>query len=184
MESVTDHRPLPFLKAIGIPATATYRGQEHKAFVFICGHKKGPGVIGPSVEIYIEDLRNVVPAEELNLFEGPDTTDAEEAVRSMSISIRRGKQLYRASNSVNLDIGEYPASIVQNDGSDNVFDASSPSKGPHLAAWKQLMSVASTGFEEGHIAFGGNAASSKIEIRFSGNGIEPLLKELINSVGL
>jgi hypothetical protein len=183
MESVTDHRPLPFLKAIGIPATATYRGQEHKAFVFICGHEKGRGVFAPDIEIYIDGLRNLVPREELDLFEGPDTTDAEVEVRAMTISIKRGRQLYRASNSVVFDMGEYPESIVQNDGGNNVFDASSPSKGPHLTAWKQFMSEMSSGFEEGQIVFGGNAASSKIEIRFPGNGIAPLLKKLISFVG-
>jgi len=182
VESPTDHRPLPFLKAIGIPAKATYRGKEYKAFVFISGHQKGPGVFGPSIDVYLEGLRNIVPEEELGLFEGPETTDAEVAARTTTISIRRGKRVYQVSSIIDLHMGQYPTSIVQGE-DNNVFGTSSPSKGPHLAAWKQLMNEMSSGFEEGHITFGGNATSSKIEISFSGNRIESLLKALISFVG-
>lgn len=182
MESLPDHRPLPFLKAIGAPATATYRGKEHKAYVFILGHAKGSGVYGPSIEIYIEGLRSIVPEEELDLYEGPDETEAEVEVRAMTVSIKRGRQAYLASNSVGLYMGHYPVSIVRAD-DNNVFGADSPSKGPHMTAWKQFMHEMSSGFEEGQISFGGKAPSSKIEIGFSGNGIGPLLNELIRFVG-
>jgi hypothetical protein len=183
MESPSDHHPLPLLKAIGIPATATYRGKEYKAFVFIFGHAKGPGVFGPSIEIYIEGLRNLVPEEELDLFEGPEATDADAEVRAMTVSVKRGKQVFRVSSALDLHMGNYPLSIVQNDGSNNVFGASSPSRGPRLTAWTQFMHEMSFGFEEGQISFGGKAPSSKIEIGFSGNGIELLLKDLIRFVG-
>jgi|WetSurMetagenome_2_1015567.scaffolds.fasta_scaffold461595_1 hypothetical protein len=182
MESLPDHHPLPFLKAIGIPAKATFRGKEYKAFVFISGHQKGPGVFGPGIDVYLEGLRNIVPEEELGLFDGPEMTDAEVAARTTTISIRRGKQTYQVSSMIDLHMGHYPASILQGE-DNNVFGTSSPSRGPQLTAWKHLMNEMSSGFEEGHITFGGNTASSKIEICFSGNRIEPLLKALINFVG-
>jgi hypothetical protein len=182
MESATEHQPLPFLKAIGIPATATYRGDKHKAFVFICGHKKGPGVFHPSIEIYIEGLQQIVPDKELKLFEGPDDSDAEVEVRATTVSIRHGKQVYRATDSVDLYMGEYPISIVREDGN-NVFGTGVFTKGPRRTAWIQLFNYMSSGFDEGHISFGGKELSSKIEIDFSGNGIEPLLKNLIQFVG-
>ncbi|MGA3012109.1 MAG: hypothetical protein ABSD72_17775 [Terracidiphilus sp.] len=182
-ESPQDHHPLPFLKAIGVPATATYRGEKHKAFVFISGHEKGPGVYHPAIEVYIEGLHQFVPREELELFEGPAPSDAADEVRVMAVSIRRGKRVYRAMNSVDLHMGEYPASIV-GEGDNNVFGTEVFTKGPRRAAWRQLMREMSSGFDEGHISFGGKVPSSKIEIDFSGNGIEPLLKVLIRFVGL
>jgi len=190
-ESVTDHHPLPLLNAIGIPATATFRGEKHNAIVFICGAKKDkpdehPGVkvtVGPpAIEIYIESLQQIVPDKELELFEGPNDSDAAAEVRAMTVSIRRGKQVYRSTNWVDLYTGEYPASIV-NEGGNNVFGTGVLTEGPHRIAWIQLLHEMSSGFDEGHISFGGKELSSKIEIDFSGNGIKPLLKNLIQFVG-
>jgi hypothetical protein len=191
METATDHHPLPFLKAIGIPATATYKGEKHKAFVFISGHEKDkpdehPGIkvtVGPpGIEIYIEGLQQFVPEKELELFEGPDDSDVEVEVRAMTVSIRRGEHIYRATNSVDLHTGDYPLSIVR-EGGNNVFGTGGFTKGPHRTAWIQLLNEMTSGFDEGHISFGGKEISSKIEIDFLGNGIEPLLKDLIRFVG-
>jgi hypothetical protein len=181
-ESATDHHPLPLLKAIGIPATATYRGEKHKAFVFVSGAKKGRGVYHPSIEVYIEGLHQFVPREELELFEGPVPSDAADEVRAMAVSIRRGKKVFRATNEVALYMGEYPVSIV-GEGDNNVFSTAVFTKGPRRTTWIQLLSEMSSGFDEGHISFGGKAPSSMIEISFTGNGIEPLLKDLIRFVG-
>lgn len=183
MESASDHTPLPLLKAIGVPATATYRGEERKALVFICGHKRGPGVYHPLIEIYIEGLRQLVPEKELQLFEGPPESAAQYKLRAMRVSVRRGKQVYRAVNSVDLHLGDYPVSIVPADDNNNVFGSGVLTKGPEHAAWVQLMREMSAGFDDGHISFGGEKPSSRIEIAFSGAGIEPLLKELIRFVG-
>jgi len=181
-ESAADHQPLPFLKAIGVPATATFSGEKYKAFVFISGREKGPGVYHPSIEIYIEGLQRVIPEKELELFEGPAESKAESEIRAMTVSVRRGKQLYQAKNWVNLYEGDYPVSIVK-EGGNTVFSSGVFTKGPEYTAWVQLMREMSAGFDEGHISFGGTAPSTKIEVDFSGNGIEPLLKDVIRYVG-
>jgi hypothetical protein len=182
METAIDHHPLPLLKAIGIPAKATYRGEQHNAFVFVCGAKKGRGVFHPIIEIYIEGLQQLIPKDELELFEGPSESDATDVIRAITVSIKHGKQVYRATNFVDLYMGEYPVSIVKEDGN-NVFGTGVFTKGPRQTAWIQLLREMSVGFDDGHISFGGTEPSSKIEIDFSGNGIEPLLKNLIQFVG-
>ena len=174
---------MPFLKAIGIPATATFQGKEHKAYVFVMGPKKGPGVFHPFIEIYIEGLRQFVPEKELEQFEGPSESVAQYKFCAMVVRIRRGKQVYRATNEVNLGLGNYPVSIVPDEGNNNLFGSGVLTKGPEHTAWVQLMHEMSAGFDGGHISFGGTAPSSKIDIDFSGNGIEPLLKDLIRFVG-
>lgn len=183
MESPHDHQPMPFLKAIGIPATATFRGREHKAYVFIFGPKKGPGVFHPFIQIYIEGLRQIVPEKELELFEGPSESVAQYKFCAMTVRIRRAKQVYRAANEVNLQLGDYPVSIVPDEDNNNIFSSEVLTKGREHTAWVQLMREMSAGFDEGHISFGGTDPSSKIEIDFSGNGIVPLLRDLIRFVG-
>ena len=183
MESPQDQQPMPFLKAIGIPATATFRGKEHKAYVFIFGPKKGPGVFHPFIDIYIEGLRQFVPEKELEQFEGPSESAAQYKFCAMTVNIRRGKQVYRAANEVNLHLGNYPISIVPDENNNNIFGSEVLAKGPEHTAWVQLMREMSDGFDEGRISFGGMAPSSKVDIDFSGNGIEPLLKDLIRFVG-
>jgi hypothetical protein len=183
MESPRDHQPMPFLRAIGIPATATFRGKEHKAWVFIFGPKKGPGVFHPFIEIYIEGLRQFVPEKELELFEGPSESVAQHEFCAMTVRIRRAKQEFRAANEINLHDGNYPVSIVPDEDNNNIFGSEVLTKGPEHDAWVQLMREMSAGFDEGHISFGGTAPSTKIEVDFSGNGIEPLLKDVIRYVG-
>jgi hypothetical protein len=182
-ESQSDHAPLPFLKAIGVPAIATYNGKQHKAVVFICGHQKGPGVFHPLIEIYVEGLRQFVPEKELELFEGPPESVAQNKIRAMVVSIRRGKQSYRAANWVDLHLGDYPISIVPDEGNNIIFGSGVFTKGPSYTAWVQLIREMSKGFDEGHISFGGKVPSAKIDIYFPGTGIEPLLKDLIRFVG-
>ena len=183
MESPHDHQPMPFLKAIGIPATATFRGKEHKAYVFIFGPKKGPGVFHPFIQIYIEGLRQLVPEKELELFEGPSESVDQYKFCAMAVRIRRGSQVYRAVSEVNLQLGDYPVSIVPDEGNNNVFGSAVHTKGPEHTAWVQLMREMSAGFDKGHISFGGQTLSSRIDIDFSGAGIGPLLRDLIRFVG-
>jgi len=183
METPVDHRPLPFMRAIGIPATATYKGKKRKAFVFISGREKAKGGPGqPAIEIYVEGLGRLVPEVDLELFEGPDSSEASTEIRVSAVSITRGKQVYRATNSVDLYMGEYSESIVGQDGN-NVLGTGILSKGPRRSAWIQLLHEMSSGFDEGHISIGGKVLSPNIEIDFSGKGIEPLLQELLRVIG-
>jgi len=183
METPLDHHPLPFMRAIGIPATATYKGEKRKAFVFISGREKakgGPGQL--AIEIYVEELDRLVPQEDLELFEGPDSSEASTEIRVTAVSITRGRQVYRATNSVDLYMGEYPESIL-GQGGNNILGTGILFKGPRSAAWVQLLHEMSSGFDGGHISIGGKVLSPNIEIDFSGNGIVPLLQELLRVVG-
>jgi hypothetical protein len=155
VEAPDDHKPLPFIRAIGIPATATYLGEKHKAFVFISGREKakgGPGL--PTIEVHVEGVHDFILEKDLELFEGPAESDAQSAIRVFSISIKRGKQIYRAMDQwSDLYDGNYPESIVGK-ADNNVFGTGIPSKGPRRAAWVQLLHEMTSGFDEGHISIG------------------------------
>jgi hypothetical protein len=188
-ETPSDHKPLPFLKAIGIPATAIYKGEKRKAFVIVCGSLKeqrhslpanvhlGP----PEIEVHIDGLEQMVPEKLLDLFDGPETSDASTEIRVFAISISRGKQVFRAMSSVDRYEGPYPESVVGPEGN-NVLGTSTPLKGPRQAAWIQLLHEMSSGFDEGRILIGGKVLSPNIEIDFSGNGIQPLLQEMLRVI--
>jgi hypothetical protein len=188
-ETPSDHKPLPFLKAVGIPATAIYKGEKRKAFVIICGSLKeerhglpadvhlGP----PEIEIHIDGLDQMIPEKLLDLFDGPDTSDASTEIRVFAISIARGKQVFRAMSSVDRYEGHYPESIVGPEGN-NVLGTGTPLKGPRQAAWMQFLHEMSSGFDQGQILIGGKELSPNIEIDFSGNGIKPLLQEMLRVV--
>jgi len=184
VETPLDHHALPFMRAIGIPAAATYKGQKRKAIVIISGRTKATGGPGqPVIEVHIDGIQNLISEKDLELFEGPDVSDAQSGIRAFSISVTRGKLVYEAAGSVDLYMGDYPESIVGEDGN-NVLGTGVFPKGPRRAAWRQLFHQMSSGFEKGQISIGGKELSPNLEIDFSGNGIEPLLQELIRVVGL
>ena len=186
-ESTTDHHPLPFARAIGIPATATYQGKKRKAFVIIHGTDKEARAslpanvhLGhPGIEVHIDGLDDLLPENRVELFDGPDFSDAATEIRAFAISITRGKQFFRARSSVDRYIGEYPESIVGPDG--NVLGTSGFTKGARQTEWMQLLREMSNGFDKGRISIGGKMLSPNIEIDFSGTGITPLLKELLSA---
>lgn len=184
-ESATDHHPLPFARAIGIPATATYKGEKRKAFVIIDGTDKKaraslPAYVHlgqPGIEIHIDGLDGLLPDGRTELFDGPDSSDAATDIRVIAVSVSRGKQIFRAQNSVARYLGDYPESIVGPDG--NVLGTSGFAKGTRRAEWMRLLREMGNGFDKGRISIGGKTLSPNIEVYFSGNGIEPLLKDLL-----
>ena len=174
--------PMPFLRAIGILATATYDGKKLNAYVFVWGREKGTGTGYPNIEIYIPGFDDLVPGKELEQFEGPDLSDSALKSDTFEIGITKDRQTFHAVNRVELCGGSYPKSIVP-EGGDNIFDTGINLNAARLAAWKQFMREMSSGFDNGHISLGGKVLSHKFEIDFSGKGIEPLLQELIRVVG-
>lgn len=188
-ETPSDHKPLPFLKAIGIPATAIYKGEKRKAFVIICGSLKeerhslpaDAHLVPPNIEVHIDGLEQMVPEKLLDLFDGPDPSEASTEIPVFAISISRGEQVFRAMSSVNRYEGTYPESVVGPEGN-NVLGTGTQPKGPRRAAWIQFLHEMSSGFEKGRILIGGKVLSPNIEIEFSGDGIQPLLQEMLRVV--
>ncbi len=181
-----DHQDLPFARAIGVPATATYKGQTRKAFFIIHGTDKRaqatlpPHVhlVPPGIEIHIDGLDDLLPPGRADLFDGPDDGGDSTEIRAMEIRISRGSQVLRAKQSVDRYLGNYPDSFVGPDG--NVLGTGSFPRGPERTAWMQVLREMSKGFDKGQISIGGRVLSPNIEIQFSSKGIEPLLKELLS----
>ena len=180
-----DHRAMPFARAIGVPAMATYKGQTRKAFIIIQGtDKKAQAslpvhahLVPPGIEIHIDGLDDLLPPGRADLFDGPDDGGDSTEIRTTQIRISRGNQVFRARHFVDRYLGDYPNSFVGPDG--NVLGTGSFPRGPERAAWMELLREMSNGFDKGQISIGGSVLSPNIEIEFSGKGIGPLLKELL-----
>jgi len=176
---------MPFAKAIGIPATATYKGVTRNAFVIIHGTDRkalaglptNVHLVNPGIEIHIDGFDDLLPEGRADLFDGPPDEGESSEIRVMKLSISRGQLTFRTNHFVDRYIGEYPESIVGPDG--NVLGMGSYPKGARRTAWMQFLREMSKGFDKGHISIGGKALSPNIEIEFSGKGIEPLLAELL-----
>lgn len=154
MESPSDHQLLPFLRAIGIPATATYEGKLHRAYVFIWGREKATGVGYPFIEVYLKEAEALIPEKELWQFKGPDLSRAALTTNTFEVSITRGEEKLFAVNRVGFCPGPYPASIVP-DGGNDVFDTGINQNAAQIANWKQFIRKMNSGFDTGHITIGG-----------------------------
>lgn len=174
--------PTPFNRAIGIPATATYGGKKLKTYVFVRGHEKKTGIGFPEIEVFVAGFDELIPEEELEQFEGPDLSDAALKTDTFEITITRNRQKFNAVNRVELCPGSYPKSIVPQNGN-NVFDTGTNMSAGRRAAWKRFIHEMGSGFDKGHISLGGKVLSRTIEIDFSGNGIAPLLQDLLRFTG-
>jgi len=174
--------PTPFNRAVGIPARATYDGKKLKAYVFVWGHEKKTGTGFPEIEVYVAGFDELIPEKELEQFEGPDLSDAALKTDTFEITITRNGQRFNVSNRVELCPGSYPESIVPQ-GGNNVFDTGINLSAARRGAWKQFIREMSSGFDKGHISLGGKVLSHRIEIDFSGNGIAPLLQDLLRFTG-
>jgi|GEM_PF-3373100 hypothetical protein len=174
--------PIPTLKAIAIPATAECNGQNVKAFVLLWGHEKMEGIGYPMMGVIIENLREIIPPSELDQFEGPDLPDAVLRGKTMDISVVCKKTTKLISTRVILSGGWIlPADVRGNER--DFFDTNVRSTQKETAAWKQFIVNLSSGFDEGHLTIGGRVFSHKLNVKFSGKGIEPLLKELMEFTG-
>lgn len=180
-----NHQPRPDFRAIGIPATAIYKGERRKAFIILLGTLKGAAAhlprnvhaVPPVFEIHIDGFDQLLPEGRAELFDGPPDSGESTEIRVFKMSITRGGQVFRVSNWVDRGIGEYSDSIVGPDG--NVLGMGVPTRGQERTAWLQFLREMSKGFDSGHISIGGKALSPDIEIDFSSKGIDPLLKDLL-----
>lgn len=62
---------------------------------------------------------------------------------------------------------------------DGYFEAGPGTTQASRAAWKHFLVQMSDGFKEGQAVIGGKAFSSDLTVKFSGNGLDSKLKELI-----
>jgi hypothetical protein len=180
-----NHQPRPDLRAIGIPATAIYKGEKRKAFIILSGTLKEAAArlprnvhaVPPVIEVHIDGFDQLLPEGRAELFDGPPDIGESTEIRVFKMSIIRGGQVFRASNWVNRYIGEYPDSIVGPDG--NVLGIGVSTRGQERTAWLQFLREMSNGFDRGQILIGGKALSPNIEIDFSSKRVDPLLKDLL-----
>ena len=170
-------------RAIAVPAAAEYNGQKLKAYVVLWAHVKPDGLGYPTLGVVVQNISEVVPESELEQFEGPDLSDAVIKSNTIDIDVMNKKTTKQISTHLTYD-GDaemFPADVRGNEGS--YFNSNVSLTKPRVAAWKQFIVEMSSGFDEGHLIIGGPVFSHKLNVEFSGAGIEPVLKELISSVG-
>ena len=175
-------KPIPTLKAIAIPATVECNGKKMKAYVVLEGHSKPDGLGYPSLSVVVQNIKDVVPSSELEQFEGPDLSDAAIKERALEINIVSNK-MSRIINTRMIFAQEpdLPADVLGDE--DNIIDMGVfPTKQDKMA-WKQLIVEMSSGFDKGHLTIGGPIFSHKLNVEFSGKGIESPLKKLLEFTG-
>jgi hypothetical protein len=177
-------KPVPTLKAIAIPATAECNGRRMNAYVVLWGHVKPDGLGYPSLGVLVKGVRDVIPSSEIEQFEGPDLSDAALKERSMDIRILHSKTTTTTTIRTRMVSGGDPFLPVDIRGSeDDFFDMGVWPTKQDKEAWKRLVVDMSSGFDEGHLMIGGPVFSHKLNVEFSGKGIEPLLKRLLEFTG-
>lgn len=172
-------RPLPLLRAIGVPASAIYDGKKLKAFVFIWGREKNTGGTGKlSMAIYVENIEDLIPDKELARFDG-DLSNEFVKSKTLDVTIIRKSGILTVANKVCRDGTPFPPMVPNGV---EVFDTNVVLTAAEKLAWKKFIAEMSDGFDKGHLSIGGHELSKRIEVDFTGNGIGPLLQELIRFV--
>jgi hypothetical protein len=172
-------RPLPLLRAIGVPATATYSGKKLKAYVFIWGREKNTGGAGRlSMAIYVENVEDLIPDKELAQFDG-DLSDEFVKSKTLNVTITRKSGTLTVANKVCRDGTPFPPMVPSGV---EVFDTNVMLTVAEKSAWKKFIAEMSNGFDKGHLSIGGHVLPMRIEVDFTGNGIGPLLQELTRFV--
>lgn len=181
MVGLTAREPMPFLHAIGIPATATYDGKKLQAYVFLWGREKETGIGYPTIGVYVENIRDLVPENEYQQFIGPDLSNA--AIHSKTVEIAISTKDGTQTHSEVMCIGWSSLSDSAIPLASEYFDVGLAQSKEEKASWNQFLLAMSSGFDHGHISLGGRVFSKKVEVDFSGNGIGPLLNDLIQFAG-
>jgi hypothetical protein len=130
------------------------------------------------MSVYVDAIDELVPDKEYNQFRGPDLSDAAIKSRTLIVTIKNRNGVHSVANRVGLDGSSFPHSIAPGE----VFGSNYAQTQADKQVWKQFMLEMSAGFDEGHLSIGGRVLSKKIEVIFSGSGIGPLLKDLIQIV--
>jgi hypothetical protein len=172
---------MPFMKAIGIPATATYDGKKLKAYVFLSGREKQTGIGYPLMDVYIEDVENLVPAKEYQQFMGPDLSNAVLKTDTIEITIKSKNEARAIKCGLNIELSSFSDWTIPFNS--EMFEAGPRSSKNAKSSWRQFILEMSSGFEQGHLSIGETVLSKTIEVDFSGKGISPILKDMIRVVG-
>jgi len=181
MENMTTREPMPFLKAIGIPATATFDGKKLKAYVFLWGREKATGVGYPLISVYVEHAEDLVPEKEYQQFMGPDLSETVLKTDTIRITIKSKGEAHTVSSGLNVEWSSFSDWTIPFNS--EVFVAGPRSGAIAKSSWKQFILDMSSGFDQGHLSIGGKVLSKRIEVDFSGKGFVPQLKDMIRVVG-
>jgi len=160
--------PMFKLSAIAIPAEAEYRGQKFKAYVFIYGHEgRSRGIGYPEFGMYIENIKHIVPEQEIDQFVGPDLPSVATENNALQLNIQQGRTAQSISTRLVFTTVKYFDVGFETDGflETNIKDTKSATDD-----WKQFLAQMSDGFEDGKAVIGGKAFSSELTVRFSGKG--------------
>lgn len=174
-------RPLPSLKVLATPAVAECNGQKFTARLLLIGHLGSGKVDSVNLGVVIDDLGKAVPASELELFEGPEL--AEKVARSNTLAISltaAGATKTFATRSTLNGIGNgYPAEVRGKES--ECFETNLRPARKELDAWAEFLRAMSQGFDEGVVVLGGPVLTHAITVRFSDQGLQPLLQAMLQA---
>ena len=170
---VAHGEPIPTLKAIGVKAIAECDGRTYPAYVIAHG-RVGGGII--FIDMVIEGLGDAIPGAELDEFRGPDLSQKAIDKDAIRICLKQSKGTKVFSTRLEVGTGWVPDNVL---GASKEYFTTNPRAGKQeLKKSAELLNTLSQGISEGRLVIGEGIFSKKIVVKFGGEGVEPLAKEL------
>jgi hypothetical protein len=167
----------PDLHGAVINAVSIYDNRRYDARVVISGARQsGIYLLG----FWVRNLFDVMPERELWPYMGPDLGKEAENDHMINLVIRRDKKTYKFNLILNmLSPGNYPKGTADDNDYSELFNAYMP---PDKRMYS-LIRLMADGFDAATATIGLGVFKHPIEIRFTGNGIEQPLREVVRFVG-
>ena len=174
-------RPLPSLKVLATPAVAECNGQKFTARLVWLAHLTAGKVDSVHLIVVLDDLKKTVPAQEREQFEGPDLPALVTAHDAMDISFTAAgvKNSFATRALLSSPDSSFPAEIRGQE--TEAFESNLRSSRKELDRWREFLHTMSNGLDDGMIVLGGPVLSHPITVHFSGQGIQLLASEMLQS---
>ena len=170
------------LRAMAVPAQIEYSGKSLKGYVFLWGHESKGGTGLVNLGVLIDNIEDTLPAPELDQFRGPDLSAAVVKSNTVIVSVLHGATTSSIRTRLVFDgVPLLPQEIV--DKENGCFETNVRSDQQSKDEWKRFVRGMSLGFDKAQMDIGGRVLSHRLKVEFSGEGIEPLLGELLRFVG-
>ena len=174
-------KPIPALRAIATPAVAECNGQKFTARLVWLAHLTAGKVDSVHLIVVLDDLKKTVPAQEREQFEGPDLPALVTAHDAMDISFTAAgvKNSFATRALLSSPDSSFPAEIRGQE--TEAFESNLRSSRKELDRWREFLHTMSNGLDDGMIVLGGPVLSHPITVHFSGQGIQLLASEMLQS---
>lgn len=171
---ITSGEIIPELKAIGIRGSVEENGKKLNAYVIIRGRKESNIF---NLNIVMEEVYDIVPIKAIEEFRGPDLPEHVIKQKALEICVSCGKTEKRFDTRMTMQGCMYPKDICGK--VSECFCTNIKINKKEGQDWLNYINVLQKGFEEGYVVIGKGHFPRSVKVKFTGKGIEPLMKELM-----